>query len=1565
MNDVAFSKIRFDERPTLIFRQPSGTPIGATKCATNVIVDLKYNETSTLEFDLPHMIDGVAVPYYDEIKGMRLVELLDIGQFVLVEPKEVTGTRRYKSCRAYSLEYEFTYKKLSIPKGTYRFYDAGDPKSSVLGMIMALTPSWSVGFVPSAIANKYRTFEVTNENAYNFMKGTAQKTYGCIFEFDTFNRIVHVRDVDETGIEKPVYISAENLAKEIELTENTEDLVTRLDVSGAEGVNIREVNPTGTNKIIDLSYFMTTENFSASLVSKYFSWSSLCEASQTEFKTLSSQYTTFTSKKITLEAELRDLRGEMTSLENQQAVIIQAIAQNLKEQSDLEDINISLAAKQAEINSKNAEITTITSELEDMLGRMKAIQKQCAFESYFSLDEQRQMDKYIRDGEVSDSSFVVAASGGYADSGNGEKLDGESIILTDISVNSTSTALGTDIYSIRGGNIEVGSTIKAAMVSCTIDVSSDRSVTLSAYLNNGTLLGNSFPGANISVIGRASYVSDSASAMTIQMQSGYYYFTFESTQQEKQSVSQELYEFGKGVLAKICRPSYTFSVSSANFLAIDDFIQFKNQLALGEKLYVKIGDSNVLRPFCTEVRFNYDDVKTLDLKFSDTYVAGDSTFKLVDLLDQSVSMGKNVDLSRFIYASFEDSGAKTSIREFMESALDVAKNAIISSTGQAPSMDGAGLRLRKWTDESQTAYEPEQIWMNNNSIVMTDDNWATAEMAIGKFYDENLGECWGIVAPMIVGSIIAGENLIIESAKKDGGIATFRMDADGCRLYNADFAITDGKRQILLNTDYGIAIGKFPLTKEIVDEETGEETGRFEFIEDNANFWVDADGNLHFKGILEAASGKFNGEVIATSLRIVSNGTETDIEDYVSDAVGDKNAELEEAYKELIDEIDGKSTTYYSSTQPSNASSGDIWYDTNNGLIWRYSGTSWVNITSSALKQALDAAGTAQAVADGKIITFAQSTMPTAESIGDLWIDTGNDNRLYRWDGSKWTLCADGRIDSALTKAESAEALANGIYNGETGIYFTSSAVKECLLNNSVGLKITGTDGGYFQATNDAMGFFSSSGSGLMYYEDGNMYLTGTIYAKSGCIGGAPSDAGVWKIASGNIHSGSASTLGSSGGTYIGTNGISIGDAILMKDNGTFIISNGSNEDDNYVLKVEPETVQTETGGSATVYTLALNDVVLKNFVLPLENGGTGAGDRVSAASALGIYRATSKSMLENNTGAYAEAKNGDLCILYSESNITEGSTSSISATIVTSTGSAYPQYLANTIYNTNQAKHEIDYFGISSIRFFNVIGISGESGVSSNYARVGRGSSDTSCALYVPISINTSGTSISSVTLNFRYSTKPSGAYRDMPGEWTSPITVALYRSSGSSSSYGAKLGSTTYMLPTSHQTLSSAVYSTSVVIDLDGGSISSSGDIYYVVFHGRSKKSLLWIDATSVGFGKSEVSTELGIYIKSPGGWSAVSSSDGGTFILSPATTSALGGIIVGEGLSVTSDGVLSVAAGAGAGGVDLSYVSDTSIGGGYLGATASDGTLIKIYSYGVTRPSSGHEGELFFLI
>lgn len=865
---VDFSRIDLREQPVLILKNASGVPIGTLGSALNIRADIKYNEASVLEFNLPAQVDGKDTPYYKSVVGMRIVDLQDIGQFILMNPKETgDGVKKTKACKAYSLEYEFTFKKVTLENATYNFWNPVTPDSTLLGILLELMPSWSVGSVDSALVGKYRTFEVSDENVYNFIKGTVQQSYNCIFDFDTYARKINVRDASSAVATNPIYISNANLAKEITVEENTEEIVTRLDVNGAEGVNIRDVNPAGTNQIVNLDYFMTTDNFDGALINKYYAWKKSYEDYQLPYYNLSIEYSLQVMRKATEGAALVELQGELTSLENQQAVIIQSIGRGLDTQKSLDNINATIKAKQAEIKAKQKEIDSIDAQAQSIFKQLADINRLVKFETYFTSAEFLALNRYIKDDALSESSFVAEETCSYTDDDIGNPLTNAAFSVSGAKITYVTNSSGKDIYDIKGGSLSCGFT-GGEIIRAAFERSSDNSFVMTAYLGNGTTADRKYPTACLSLTGTVSSVKDdlkvetdmpemkTGTSLSLTVKSGYLYFTLNTSEYEKRAVAWELFEYGNEILKKISQPSYKFSVSTANFLCLEDFENFKNRLRHGEKLYIGISEDETLAPICTGAKFNYDAINELELEFSDTYTSGDSSFLLADLLEQSVSMGKSVDLSKFSYSAFIDSGANTKVRDFMTTALDVAKNAIISSREQAITWGDSGIRLRKWTSDAHDAYEPQEVWMNNNSILMTNNNWSTAEIAIGQFRDANLGDCWGIVAPNIVGTLLAGNNLVIESAKKDGGVAVFKVDAEGCVLHNSTLSVTNDKisSHILLDPDHGFMIGKYPLTT--IDGK----------IDDSKKlFFADTKGNLTLKGTIYASDGEFTGKITALS----------------------------------------------------------------------------------------------------------------------------------------------------------------------------------------------------------------------------------------------------------------------------------------------------------------------------------------------------------------------------------------------------------------------------------------------------------------------------------------------------------------------------------------------------------------------------------------------------------------------------------------------------------------------------------------------------------------------------
>lgn len=982
------------EQPTLVLCNADGKAIQTLGYTKELKANICYNEMSTITFDIPAYVDGIKTPHYDEIIGMRIIDMIGWGRFILINPSlKNDGVKEIKSCKAYSLEYELTYKKFFLEESTYSLWNPLSPDDTILGMIMAELPSWNVGVVDDDLINKYRTLSSDNTNIYNFIKSTLQQLYGCIFDFDTYTRTINVRSTANEAVSKPIYLSMDNLVKEIQIDEDTESIVTALDVCGGEDVDIRSVNPMGTNMIYNLDYFMNTTQFDQSLIDKWNSWKQSFEANQLTYYNISIERMLKTSAILTEQAALSDLKNiKLASLENERSVYVEYLAQHTdkssKDYSDfqakLKDVNKRISKVKDEIATQEEIIDTLKESESELADKLIAIQKRVAFDKFFTQDELIIIDRYFKEESIEESSFVVAEVDSYSDSDISNSISNVRVSFTNTKFAKVTTDSGKVMYTVDGGNINIASeatALSAKVVSACLERNDDETMVLSVFLNKGTIGEASFPSGCISITGKASPISNSGSTgISFTISTGNMYFTRNTTDYEKHSVSWDLFEYGKQTLRSLAYPSYTFSVSSANFMTIDDFIGFIKQLELGQKIYLNT-DNSVLQPIFIGLDIDFENLSSLSLQFSDKYSSSDSSFKLVELLDQSISMGKTVDANKMSYAAFVDSGASTMVKEFMDSALDVAKNAILSSSGQGASWDETGLHLRKYIDSNipSAGYEDEQIWMINNSIVFTDDNWQTAKMAIGKIIDENIAKfpetadkvfdesktyyymddngqyqvwngtendwadrpllyekditAYGIVAPYIVGTILAGQNLIITT--EDG---SFRVDSSGVHIDSMKLFITQD------SSSYDTTLG------------------------DKLKELTDADDKT--AGDLSDAIERING---------------------------------------LDDKIENTVTTYYQDSIPTDAREGDLWYVTGDcygeteeevylqGKLFRYNGKSWDEITDADAISAIEKANQAQATADGKIVTYYQNYTPYLPTVGDLWFNTAASKTVTRY----------------------------------------------------------------------------------------------------------------------------------------------------------------------------------------------------------------------------------------------------------------------------------------------------------------------------------------------------------------------------------------------------------------------------------------------------------------------------------------------------------------------------------------------------------------------------------------
>lgn len=145
-----------------------------------------------------------------------------------------------------------------------RFYWPSNPNLSLLHIVFAHIPEWKVGHVDKELWYQERTFSEERISVYDFLYNTAAETFKYVMEWDSLNGVVNFYMTEEDGVtsenniqtlwDTDVYISKENLASSIDISYSTDDIRTKLKVTGGDDIDIRDVN-IGQKYIMNLSFY--------------------------------------------------------------------------------------------------------------------------------------------------------------------------------------------------------------------------------------------------------------------------------------------------------------------------------------------------------------------------------------------------------------------------------------------------------------------------------------------------------------------------------------------------------------------------------------------------------------------------------------------------------------------------------------------------------------------------------------------------------------------------------------------------------------------------------------------------------------------------------------------------------------------------------------------------------------------------------------------------------------------------------------------------------------------------------------------------------------------------------------------------------------------------------------------------------------------------------------------------------------------------------------------------------------------------------------------------------------
>ena len=601
--------------------------------------------------------------------------------------------------------------------------------------------------------------------------------------------------------------------------------------------------------------------------------------------------------------------------------------------------------------------------------------------------------------------------------------------------------------------------------------------------------------------------------------------------------ARELIEAATKELYKSSHLQHSITATLENLLFMKEFQPIVDYFCVGNWIRLRV-DGEIYKLRLISYQIDHDNPASLAVEFSDIIRTADGTSDLESIVNQASSMATSYD--SVMHQASKGKQSKDEMDVWVDRGLSLTLMKIMSNAeNQKLLIDENGVLARQYDDITED-YDDKQLRIINRGIYMTDDAWKTMRSGIGDFvyYDPETGaevQSYGVIADTLVGKLMLSNKVYVYNR---GG--SIKLDENGLTLVSTKNGVSDVfKVKSRATAQWGTAASAS--MKNVVSS----------YVSDKS--LADATVDVYVQATEPDAS-----EANANDLFVDSTTNKV----YYCDASGEENVWTQYGSSTISGLSIGKYQLMVYEDAPSKFEPGDWWYEPTSDTLEIAKSVSgdedviWMDNAGNAhFKGTIDAANgsftgavtaTSLTIVNGStdididdyiaamsIATYAQDEEPTeGMHDGDLWCDTADGNKLYRYDGEneEWVDVQDEDIATAY-------ATANGVKNGTDGIDFYTSAThyytdtygrvynaNKVTINSTVGVKVLGTTGEYFQATSGSMGFYDRSGNALMYVSGGNATFTGRIQATEGYFSG--------NIYAANLASTSTMTFNGSQGFY-------------------------------------------------------------------------------------------------------------------------------------------------------------------------------------------------------------------------------------------------------------------------------------------------------------------------------------------------------------------------------------------------------------------------------------------------
>lgn len=844
-------------------------------CSLSPISDLKVyvaaNSYDEITFTFHKENNGEIFPYWEEIKNLKVIYVENFGYFEIAVDKDdkedtikiITGISIEAELaqiilRNLSINGEYDLNKdenffIEDGKTSYKptaLYNENDTSHSLLHRVLSKAPHWSVGHIDSQITENdvkvstsavKRKFEFDNISIYDALQEIAAEL-DLVFTFDTANRLVNMYDLNSIGNDTTIFVNKENLANQFTCSSNKDSIKNRFKIVGGDDIitsYVATVNPNGT-QYIDFYSDDQKADMSQELVDKLQEYDKLYETNREAYQEASAalykkidelNYLKSTKAPVpekistTAEAEIQKLTSA-----NIGSVPVSQINQLYKKGADkavltiaqiLVDYRYTVTIESSVYDSftqkwtgtfkvanesnpsdmtkspNDIVLNIVEDEKEDLQNKINKIIGDVDFEDE-TLEELKETLKqyslsYLETYEAmyKECTTVLLEQGYgvvtskfyhlYKEYWQKQKACEDEIALRKSEIETVEKELDSaqkavnDYHLLLNFENFVGETLFKE---------------LSCYIREDTYENNN-------------YISDGLSDAEC----------IENAKKLVEAATKELY--------RASTFQYTYTASLNNLFHNLNFEPFYDQFDLFNWIHAEVDEKHILLRLIG-VTFDFANINQIEVEFSEQVKNANGLTDIESILSQAKSMATSY--SSTAKQAAQGSQSYSDFKTLKEEGLNSAFMNIKNSNNEEVVIDSCGINCR--SKDINDEYDGCQLRITGKNMVMTDDDWETARLAIGQgmFHGQKK---YGIWCDVLVGDIIAGETLLISNKNQ-----TFIVDKDGIIVNNMklDMYSEDKKHHILID----------PALKSMFNI----------YNEDEQVFFIDQNGNVSMYGNL-------------------------------------------------------------------------------------------------------------------------------------------------------------------------------------------------------------------------------------------------------------------------------------------------------------------------------------------------------------------------------------------------------------------------------------------------------------------------------------------------------------------------------------------------------------------------------------------------------------------------------------------------------------------------------------------------------------------------------------------